>query len=306
MISAGVGAGFCFQKSCVQSCMFVLGFVDIVICIGYNWCIDVCKDVMCVASVVKRISEIKQPRGGYVKLSQFDVDVRHDDVMLFEKENISASIVGMTVDYLTRLCAGADAKDAFSISLKGAFVASRFGMSDAVHIANSLLDNISGIDCESVVNACKLTTFDVWLRNMASALLAKSYMDVNPDENTVHNIQTMVERSISFLDEYGPITQSGFVFIPHGYTSTVDSGDGDFLTQDTLWDFKVSLHKPTSKHILQVFMYFIMGQHSGNPVFKNITNVGIFNPRLNVVYTLPISRVEQSVISVIESDVIGY
>lgn len=33
MIPAGAGAGFYFQKSFVQSCMFVLGFVDIVICI---------------------------------------------------------------------------------------------------------------------------------------------------------------------------------------------------------------------------------------------------------------------------------
>ena len=98
----------------------------------------------------------------------------------------------------------------------------------------------------------------------------------------------MVERSIAFWKKYGPITKDGFTFEKNGYTKTVDSGDGDYLTEDTLWDFKVSKSKPTNKHTLQLLMYWIMGQHSGKPEFKNITKLGIFNPRLNTVYTLNI------------------
>ena len=40
-----------------------------------------------------------------------------------------------------------------------------------------------------------------------------------------------------------------------GYTYTFESGDGDFLTADTLLDFKVSKSKPTNKHNLQLLMY---------------------------------------------------
>ena len=49
-----------------------------------------------------------------------------------------------------------------------------------------------------------------------------------------------------------------------------------------------------------------MGQHFGRSEFKAIKNVWIFNPRLNVVYTLPISKVAPEVIMEVEGMVIGY
>ena len=258
------------------------------------------------SSVTQRINEIKQPRGGYIKPSQLEVRTLNDGKTLFENENIHASIIGITVDYLTRLSMGASADKAFSISLRGAMVASSFGMPDAMQVANDLLSNISGLDYMSIVSACKLTTFDVWSRNMMSAMLAKNASDTNPDNYTIQNIQTMVRRSITFWDMYGPITKDGFTFELNGYTQTVNSGDGDFLTQDTMWDFKVLKSKPTNKHTLQLLMYWIMGQHSGKPEFKNIKNIGIFNPRLNTVYTFPISKVDPATIKTIENEVICY
>lgn len=68
-----------------------------------------------------------------------------------------------------------------------------------------------------------------------------------------------MNRGIKFFDQYGPITLDGFVFVG-GYTDIVSSGDGDFLTKDTLWDFKVSKDKPKSAHTLQLLMYYIMGK----------------------------------------------
>lgn len=58
------------------------------------------------SSVTKRISEIKQPRGGYVKPSQFEIHKIDDGHILSETENIHASVVGMAVDYLTRFAMG--------------------------------------------------------------------------------------------------------------------------------------------------------------------------------------------------------
>ena len=75
------------------------------------------------SSVTKRISEIKQPRGGYVKPSQFDIHKIDDGCVLAENENVHASVIGMAVDYLTRYAMGAELLEAFKISCMGAKMA---------------------------------------------------------------------------------------------------------------------------------------------------------------------------------------
>ncbi len=268
--------------------------------------LQITKEDNVMASVTKRIEEIKQPYGGYIPLSKFKKIQLNDGKTLFDSENIHASVSGMAVDYMTRLVMGADADDAFYISLKGAKRASLLGQENSAKIADKLLSGIKGIDDKSIISACKLSTFDVWARNPAAAPMAKTADEINPDKNTILNIQTMVERSVDFWKEYGPITADGFTFEYDGYTPTVNSGDGDFLTYDTMWDFKVSKSKPTSKNTLQLLMYWIMGQHSGKEEFRGIKNIGIFNARLNMVYILQISEVSSEIIKEVERDVICY
>ncbi len=277
------------------------------------------------ASVTGRISAIKQPKGGYIKPSDFDTFIFDDGISLNTEENVHSSVIGMAVDYLTRYIMGADSDEAFKISLQGAMVAESLGLKKATSVAEKLLRKIKGLDEKSVINACKLVTFDVWFRNPNGAMMAKGYTETNPDEDTVENIQTLVDRSATFFEKYGPITKDGFTFEPSnpngkayekmirsgkgtygGYTATVDSGDGDFLSKDTLWDFKVSKSKPTSKNTLQLLMYWIMGQHSGQAVFKDITKLGIFNPRLNAAFLLNMSKVSAETIKTVEEEVICY
>lgn len=259
------------------------------------------------SSVTKRISEIKQPRGGYLSPSRFTVHKIEDEYVLNESENVHASVIGMAVDYLTRFAMETELLEAFKISCRGAKVAENiFKQKDATKTATKLLSGIKRIDEDSIINACKLVTYDVWFRNPMGAIRARGVDETNPDKDTIKNIEILVKRSLKFWEDYDPIVKDGFTFEPYGYTQTVDAGDGDFLTKDTLWDFKVSKSKPTSKHTLQLLMYWIMGQHSGNDDFKGITKLGIFNPRLNTVYTFPISKIEQKVIKIIETEVICY
>lgn len=258
------------------------------------------------STVTQRIGEIKQPRGGYIKPSQFTARVIDDGNILAEPENVHASIVGMSVDYLTRYLMGANIEDAFFISILGAKSAAMLTRANTERAAKALLSDIRGMDDTSIINACKMTTFDVWVRNPMAAFQARTADDTNPDANTIRNIRIMLQRSLDFWKAYGPIIKDGFTFEKTGYTDTVDSGDGDFLTSDTLWDFKVSKSKPTSKHTLQLLMYWIMGQHSGKPEFQGITKLGIFNPRLNTVYTLEMSKVSTDIIRAVENDVICY
>ena len=77
-----------------------------------------------------------------------------------------------------------------------------------------LLKGIKGLDDNSIINACKLVTFDVWYRDLYAAISAKGADETNPDSATIQNICTLVKRSISFFNEYGPIIKDGFDFNP--------------------------------------------------------------------------------------------
>lgn len=257
------------------------------------------------SSVTARIKEIKQPRGGYIKPSQLSVREINDGNILSEVENVHASVIGTAVDYLTRYIMGTELEEAFAISCRGAELASRTNKK-AVSDAKKYLKHIKGLDDNSIINACKMVTFDIWSRNPMAAPLAKTATETNPDCDTIRNIRIMVERSVLFWNKYGPIIKDGFTFETAGYTQTVNTGDGDFLTNDTLWDFKVLKSNPTIKHTLQLLMYWIMGQHSGKSEFKSIKRLGIYNPRLNTIYILNIEDVSKDIIKAVESDVICY
>ncbi len=277
------------------------------------------------SSVTNRIKEIKQPYGGYIKLKSFEKIEFNDGELVFENENIHGSIVGMAVDYLTRFLRGDKVEDAFSISLLGAYIAEELGKKGSLKAAMKLLKQIKGLDEKSIISACKLVTFDVWKRNCMAAMLAKTYKEIKPDTNTINNIKIFVKRGLKFFEKIGPIVKDGFTFEPidsskekytqwlstrsgsyGGYTHIVESGDGDFLTADTLWDFKVSNAPPKTRHTLQILMYWIMGKHSGQEVFTGINKIGIFNPRLNAIYLLDVNKIPEDVIKAVEKDVIGY
>lgn len=258
-------------------------------------------------NVTDRVRTVKQPRGGYIKLSQFKEITFDDKHVLNDNENISPAVIGMTVDYLTRYIKSGNKEEAFRISLHGATSAQMYGVQNANAVAKELLLGINGLNDKSIINACKLVTFDVWYRRGREvASKCKGYLETNPDEATVNNVKTLVERCLAFFDRCGEITKDGFTFQGGGYTRTISTGDGDFLTADTLWELKVTKKKPDSTHTLQVLVYWIMGQHSGQEIFKNITKIGIFNPRLNIEYVLEVNSIPDDTIKTVEKDVIGY
>ncbi len=115
----------------------------------------------------------------------------------------------------------------------------------------------------------------------------------------------MLRRSLAFWEKYGPIVVDGFTF-QGGYTPTISTGDGDYLTKDTMWDFKVSVRNISTEHTLQILIYYIMGMHSIHPEFKNIKKLGFYNPRLNKIYTINVSDIPKETIEDVSVDVIGY
>lgn len=249
-------------------------------------------------SVTQRIKRIKQPRGGYINPRTLEVvSLGEGADALNPGENVSPGLIGITVDYMTRLMLGTPVGEAFTVSLKGAHLV---GLDVE---AECLADNIKGLDDRSITNAVKLSGFDVCLR--AGPMHYRSFEGINPDGATIQNVRTMVERSLRFFDTYGPMVLNGFTF-EGGYTDTVISGDGDFTTADTLWDFKVSKARPTKNHTLQLLMYWRMGLRSIHTEFQNVRYLGIYNPRLNEVYRISVDAIPCDVIAEVERDVIGY
>ena len=259
------------------------------------------------SSVTQRINKIKQPYGGYLSIKKFSKIDLHDKDSLYENENISPIIIGLVVDYMTRFILFQNVEDAFEISCRGALIAEKMaGKKKAMKIAYKYIKNIRGMDDKSIISACKLVFFDVWVRNPIFADNAKNADDINPDKETIYNIKVMVERSIKFFNEYGPVKKIGFTFEPNGYSKVVTTGDGDYLTEDVLWDFKVSKSNPKPKDTLQILMYWIMGRHSGQKIYKNINHIGFYNPRLNRVFIINVKDIPKRTIISIEEDVICY
>lgn len=247
-------------------------------------------------SVTQRIKSVKQPRGGYLKPRDFLALDQNDGIELEAEENPTYQLIGITVDYMTRYMLGVSPEESFRISLLGA------AMINQEKQAAMLLSQISkGLDDSSIISAYTLTGYDVCLR-MGSF----GYRPVSPPEPAVIvNIRTMVNRSLTFLQQYGPVIMKGFTF-RGGYTDMISSGDGDYLTKDTLWDLKVSKKPPNKDHTLQLLIYYLMGKHSIHPEFQSIKNLGIFNPRLNKIYLLKVDSIDQDVIDYVSTEIIGY
>lgn len=250
------------------------------------------------SSVTQRIKKVKQPYGGYInprktlKETNLGIIPPHD----YKEENVNPGLVGIAVDYLTRFMMGTPVKQAFSVSYRGAALIfedpSFYG------------DQVTGLDDQSIVAAIKLAGFDTVYR--AGRRTYRPVEEINPNAVTVENVRAMVESGIKFFEEYGPVTHEGLAF-EGAYTPTVQTGDGDFLTADTLWDFKCSVNPPTKEHTLQAVMYWLMGLHSVHAEdYRSIKHLGFFNPRLGSVYTFDAVDIPAETLHEIEVSVIGY
>lgn len=293
-------------------------------------------------SVTQRITQYNkqtgQPRGGLINPSRMTETVVEDEhgVLDHKVENLHASVMGMAVDYLTRLARVHVTRDEYTRAVGEVFRVALIGVqriavvypdSGVVKAAAEVLRSLETfetakgmvmvvIDENTVRVACQLAGYDIggrkdprlWNPEHGAAGPA-------PDEATITHVAIMLARTQAFFAKYGPITKDGFVFAAPekfmlgergGYTDLVDSGDGDFITADTLWDMKVSVNKPTKDHTLQLLMYFLMGKESGLPEFEDLIHVGLFNPRLATVYRMAVAEVPVETIATIRRDVIGY
>lgn len=258
-------------------------------------------------SVTERVKIVKQPTGGYVNPKNMDIqklDENDDMICNILDENISPTLIGLVVDYLARMILGEEKKSVFHIALKGAAIIDEKEGDDnktQTKRAMRIIKKINSIDNESIKYTCRLVQYDSWGRGGMSEL----NWHLSPNEYTLENIKCMIHRCTVFFEKYGPILQSGFTF-EGGYSRVITSGDGDYISNDTIWDFKVSKNPPSKEHTLQLMVYYVMGKVSAKDEFKEIKQIGICNPRLNIVALKKIEDVDNKILEKMADEVIGY
>lgn len=109
-------------------------------------------------SVTQRIKQIKQPCGGYINPRTLTVVEMNGEPLHDIKENVSAGVVGMVVDYMTRVMTGTPVEEAFLVSFLGAKLIKR--IPEATRFAQRITD----LDDESITWACRLANFDAVYR----------------------------------------------------------------------------------------------------------------------------------------------
>lgn len=257
------------------------------------------------SSISRIAKEAKQPRGGYVKLEEFHEQSFDDGMCVVGAFSISPSIVGLAVDYLTRMMLGASAEEAFEVSLKGARLIGRGEHAKALEMVDSLRrkDGDALLDEEGIRFACRLSGYDVAYRRGKQDF--KPVDGIDPDERTVADIRLMAARSASFFSGQGSDIVSGFT-LHGGMTDKLEAGDGDYVAGGTLWDLKCSKRKPSAEHTLQVICYWLAGMRSRQGEFADIEAVGLFNPLLNKAWTKPLSEISDEVLDEIAVKVLSY
>ena len=248
-------------------------------------------------SVTQRISMVSQPRGGYINPKTMHFEQFRDGIKLYDIPFEYKSIQGLAVDYYTRYLTGTKIEDAFKVSLYGAKI---MGETEK---ARELLNGIPYNRKQAIINVCKLVGYDVAYRKGKEFF--KPIEQIVPSEELIHNVIVMVKRSLDFFKEYGPVYKSGFYCVGKN-GGVISSGDGDYLTEDAIWDFKASENEPNSENTLQILMYYLLGYNSIFPWFKNIKKIGIYNPLLNNMYAINISDISDEVMNNVCRDVIGY
>lgn len=253
-------------------------------------------------SVTQRIKQVKQPHGGYINKKLFDVNYLNGDELDIKQENISPSTVGLVVDYLTRLYFKKDIFEVFDISLRG-FNLNRLTERE---IYNQLIDLLNSVKFHTIQSdelikvACLVAPYDALYR---AGMPASQIAPKAPNEATIRHIRIMVNRTIKLFENskrlFTNITFRG------GYTNVISTGDGDFATEDTIYDLKVSKQGLNSKQTLQIYLYYLLAKRSKQDKYKNINKIAIYNPRLDIEYICNINDISENIEKNVKYHVMG-
>lgn len=275
-----------------------------------------------VGSVTARIKEVKQPFGAYIQNKMFISKQFNDNNEVKPlSDKYYSMIQGTMVDNLVRVACGFNKLEVFKLSIGGAMLVDKAMMGfmpnyngvRAVNSTHKLINGITGLDDDSLHCAFRLVELEGCYRNIDNVIKIDVYDLLEPCDYSefsvmANNVRIMVDRTVKFIGSFGNAPKISGLTFEGGYTSTVNSGDCDYVIGDTLVDLKCSVSKyMRSDWSLQLAMYYIMGLHSKNSeIFKGVKKLCIFNAVYNKSYTLDISKIDDKTMYIISKFVLGY
>ena len=193
------------------------------------------------------------------------------------EENVNPDLIDLTVLCMADVMSGTPATMVFANSLS---MARRIG-GDALEFKarDLIMTGIRGLDDQSIINAVKLSGLIIDSENY------QPIEEINPDEATIQNVRTMVERLLHFFDDYG--TKSPIF--------------------DALWDVAVSKTHPSIEQVFLLLLYWRMGLRSPRAwQFRNVNRLSIYNPRLDEVHWISVDDIPKEVIDEIDQNMRRY
>lgn len=238
-------------------------------------------------------NNVKQPRGGYLPVKLFKETLYESENELFPDENGSKSLIGTTVDNMTRVLLGAKPKKVFEPA--------SFGMMAIKDLNFDLIDEVTGLDDDSILAAYQLSFYEQIYRS--GYIPSTDYELELPDEHTIENIREMVNRSSRYFQHQAKLVNVGNR-LSVKYKEDNIYGDYDYLTDDSLIDMKVLSKKIANKYTLQIILYWILGMKSKKKLFSNVRYLKFYNPRLNVEYSFDLDELTPDILKPILDEVL--
>ena len=226
-----------------------------------------------------------EPSGGSLEPRLFKAERMGGEKIPEKGSNRYRAIVSDAVWHLVDIASGTGPHDSFSRALEEA------RMKGEGEDAEAMVQWIKGTDDGSIVNVCRLCMYE------CGGLITGRAM--NPGTAMIQQIREMAESGGRFLEKHGPKTASGFSF-GQGYADDLASDPWVFTTEDTLWllDTSPSLKEKTT---LSVLVHYLLGRRYA-PEIRAVKKLGVYNPRLDTAYTMPVSDVPREVMASVESE----
>lgn len=246
-----------------------------------------------VTQFIRRVG-MSLPQTYTVKVQRFV----KDDIQL-DTDSESMWLFGLATDYLARLVFGDNPQKAFEISLKGAKNVGELNK------ATELLKSVNtSLDNKCIINACKLCAYDVAYRT--SPALYSNVDNINPSEKTISKIRVLVKRTVKFLKQNSKWVDYDIDF-PRGYSELISKGDCDYITDEALWDLKVTNDKTAKKrYVSQILLYYVLGMRSKyHDRFENLKRIGLIYPIDQVAYYIETKDISDKDFALIAHDGLG-